>query len=55
MLLISQVGTWHTTYSEEGVEVFHFPTGQREAHFAHTGDKEILFPDGSTRRVRADG
>ena len=51
--LCTQVGTWHSTYAD-GVEVFHFPSGQTEAH--HPGGlKEVLFPDGAARRVLPDG
>ena len=35
-------------------QVYHFPSGQAEAHFAD-GSKDILFPDGYLRRVHADG
>jgi hypothetical protein len=53
MITLLQVSTWHTTHAG-GVEVFHFPSGQREAH--HPGGmKEILFPDGVARRVTPDG
>ena len=48
-----EVDTWHTTHPE-GVEVYHFPSGQTEAHGAD-GRKEILFPDGLLRRVYPDG
>ena len=48
-----EVDTWHTTHPE-GVEVYHFPSGQTEAHGAD-GRKEILFPDGLLRRVFPDG
>ena len=48
-----EVDTWHTTHPE-GVEVYHFPSGQTEAHGAG-GQKEILFPDGLLRRVYPDG
>lgn len=37
-----------------GVEVFYFPSGQREAHHPD-GTKEICFPDGGVRRVAPDG
>eukprot|EP00793_Prasinoderma_coloniale_P004134 PRCOL_00006310-RA len=46
----ASVDTWHTTYGD-GVEVFFFPSGQAEAHVP-SGDKEIIFADGTTRRVR---
>jgi hypothetical protein len=49
----SEVDTWHTTHTNR-VEVFHFPSGQREAHHP-TGLREILFPDSSVRLVCADG
>ena len=48
------VDTWHCTRGASGVEVFHFPTGQVEAH-APDGRKDILFPDGTARRVHPDG
>lgn len=48
-----EVDTWHTTHPE-GVEVYHFPSGQTEAHGVD-GRKEILFPDGLLRRVYPDG
>ena len=37
-----------------GLDVFYFPSGQREAHHPD-GTKEIAFPDGGTRRVAPDG
>ena len=37
-----------------GAEVYHFPSGQTEAH-GLDGYKEILFPDGLLRRVYPDG
>ncbi len=49
----TQVDTWHTTHPE-GVEVYHFPSGQTEAHGVDWR-KEILFPDGLLRRVYPDG
>ena len=45
----SEVDTWHTTY-HNGIEVFHFPSGQIEAHFPN-GTKEVLFPDGIAHRL----
>jgi hypothetical protein len=36
------------------VPVYHFPSGQTEAH-GPNGYKEILFPDGLLRRVYPDG
>ncbi len=49
----AKADTWHTT-CPEGLEVYHFPTGQTEAH--HKGGlKEIIFPDGSMRLVRSQG
>ena len=49
----AKADTWHTT-CPEGVEVYHFPTGQTEAH--HTGGlKEIIFPDGNMRLVHSQG
>jgi len=49
----SEVGTWQVTHPC-GVDVFYFPSGQREAHHGG-GVKEIVFPDGGVRRVMADG
>jgi centromere protein J len=34
--------------------MFHFPSGQVEAH-ARDGRKDILFPDGHAARVLANG
>jgi centromere protein J len=48
-----EVDTWHTTHPG-GAEVYHFPSGQTEAH-GLDGYKEILFPDGLLRRVYPDG
>ena len=48
-----EVDTWHTTHPG-GIEVYHFPSGQTEAH-GPDGYKEILFPDGLLRKVHADG
>jgi centromere protein J len=49
----AKADTWHTTFPE-GVEVYHFPTGQTEAH--HKGGlKEIIFPDGNMRLVHSQG
>ena len=49
----AEVGTWHSTHAD-GIEVFHFPSGQTEAH--HPGGlKEIVFADGSVRLVHMDG
>ena len=45
----AEVDTWHTTHSN-GIEVFHFPSGQIEAHFPN-GTKEVLFPDGIAHRL----
>ena len=45
--------TWHTTCAG-GTEVYHFPSGQTEAH--HPGGlKEIIFQDGSMRLVDGEG
>ena len=49
----AEVATWQSSY-RGGLEVFHFPTGQREGHHAD-GVKEIVFPDGTCRRVLPDG
>ena len=49
----AKADTWHTT-CPGGIEVYHFPSGQTEAH--HPGDlKEIIFPDGSMRLVQGRG
>ena len=48
-----QVATWHVTHPD-GVEIFHFPNGQVEAHHP-TGLKEIIFPDGVLRRLLPSG
>ena len=48
------VDTWHVTDAASGCEVFHFPSGQVEAH-APDGTKDIRFPEGGCRRVYADG
>ena len=49
----AEVDTWHTTHPD-GIEVFHFASGQAEAH--HPGGlKEILFPSGDMRLVHPDG
>jgi centromere protein J len=45
----AEVDTWHTTHGN-GIEVFHFPSGQIEAHFPN-GTKEVLFPDGIAHRL----
>ncbi|WZN67272.1 putative T-complex protein [Chloropicon roscoffensis] len=45
----AEVDTWHTTHNN-GIEVFHFPSGQIEAHFPN-GAKEVLFPDGVAHRL----
>ena len=37
----AEVDSWHTTHAD-GTEVFHFPSGQTEAHHPG-GRKEILF------------
>jgi centromere protein J len=49
----AEVATWQSSY-RGGLEVFHFPTGQREGHHAD-GVKEIVFADGTCRRVLPDG
>jgi hypothetical protein len=36
------------------LQVFYFPNGQTEAHHVD-GCKEILFPDGTLRKVMQDG
>ena len=51
------VETWHTTHPT-GVELYHFvQTNQVELHAAgdEPKDKEILFPDGTLRRVYSNG
>ncbi|QDZ25909.1 putative T-complex protein [Chloropicon primus] len=45
----AEVDTWHSTH-DNGIEVFHFPSGQIEAHFPN-GAKEVLFPDGIAHRL----
>ncbi len=52
-LPILQVATWQSTHPS-GVEVFYFPTGQIEGHHAD-GTLDIIFPDGSIKRVMPDG
>lgn len=37
-----------------GLDVFYFPSGQREGHHP-SGLKEIVFPDSGARRVAPDG
>ena len=49
----AEADTWHTTHAD-GLEVFHFPSGQAEAHHPN-GRKEILFPDRAARRVHPNG
>lgn len=45
----AKADTWHTT-CHGGIEVYHFPSGQTEAH--HPGGlKEIIFQDGSVRLI----
>jgi centromere protein J len=51
------VETWQTTHPS-GVELYHFAqTDQVELHAAgdEPKDKEILFPDGTIRRVYSNG
>lgn len=48
-----QVATWQSSHPS-GLEVFYFPSGQVEGHTA-AGVKDIVFPDGSIRRVQPDG
>ena len=49
----AKADTWHTT-CPGGIEVYHFPSGQTEAH--HPGGlKEIIFQDGSVRLVDREG
>ena len=49
----AKADTWHTT-CPGGIEVYHFPSGQTEAH--HPGGlKEIIFQDGSVRLVDGKG
>jgi hypothetical protein len=48
-----QVATWQSSHPS-GLEVFYFPSGQVEGHHA-AGSKDIVFPDGSIRRVMPDG
>ena len=40
--LYAEVDTWHTTCSD-GTQVFHFASGQAEAH-RPDGSKEVRFP-----------
>lgn len=50
----AEVETWHTTHPS-GVELYHFVnTHQVELHGANDY-REILFPDGTLRRVHPDG
>ena len=49
----AEVGTWQVTHPC-GLDVFYFPSGQREGHRAD-GSKEIAFADGAARRVAPDG
>ena len=50
----AEVETWHTTHPS-GVELYHFVnTHQVELHGANDY-REILFPDGTLRRVHSDG
>ena len=49
----AEVETWHTTW-KGGTEVYHFHTGQIEAHHPG-GTKEVIFADGSVRIVDATG
>jgi hypothetical protein len=48
-----QVSVWQCTHPD-GLEVFHYPTGQVEGHFAD-GRKEVIFADGAARSVTANG
>ena len=50
----AEVDTWHSTHPGGG-EVYHFPSGQTEAHAPGGRVKDIRFPDGARRRVHADG
>lgn len=55
----SDVETWHTTHPS-GDELYHFvATDQVELHRARGSssgvEKEILFPDGTLRRIHVDG
>ena len=45
----AEVATWHSSLAD-GREVYHFPSGQCEAHLPD-GRKEILFPDRTFRVV----
>ncbi|WIA38456.1 hypothetical protein OEZ86_001780 [Tetradesmus obliquus] len=49
----ASVATWQSSHPS-GLEVFYFPSGQVEGHTA-AGVKDIVFPDGSIRRVQPDG
>jgi len=49
----AQVDTWHTTHPDK-VEVFHFSSGQMEAHHPN-GLKEIVFPEGLVCLLQPDG
>jgi hypothetical protein len=48
-----QVATWQSSHTS-GLEVFYFPSGQVEGHHP-AGIKDIVFRDGSIRRVMPDG
>jgi len=49
----SDLNTWQVTHKNK-TEVFYFDIGQVEAHKPN-GDKDIIFPDGSTRTVLKNG
>eukprot|EP01026_Neomeris_dumetosa_P078883 TRINITY_DN8568_c0_g1_i2.p1 TRINITY_DN8568_c0_g1~~TRINITY_DN8568_c0_g1_i2.p1 ORF type:complete len:241 (-),score=30.15 TRINITY_DN8568_c0_g1_i2:33-698(-) len=48
-----EVQTWHATFPSD-IEVFYFSNGQIEGHHKN-GSKEIVFPDGSLRKVDVGG
>ena len=50
----AEAATWHTTWQPLGTQVFHFPSGQIEAH--HQGGlKEVIFADGTATFVLPSG
>lgn len=48
--LYVQVAVWQCTHPD-GLNVFHYPSGQVEGHFAD-GRKEVIFADGMARIVQ---
>eukprot|EP01039_Chlorochromonas_danica_P001633 gene1633-1782_t len=49
----AQADTTHTSY-RDGLEVYEFPNGQVEKHYAD-GRKEVIFPDQTRKVIETDG